>query len=135
MDLAAIENKMLFLPKENIEAMKWLRKNSKENEVILSSPYWNGNFIPGVAVRPVYAGHGVETAFFETKENEINWFFNDNQSNEDEKKRNFLKRADISYVFWRNEEKELGNLQPKEKNYLQLIYENEKVSIFKDISD
>ncbi|MBI4652909.1 hypothetical protein HY750_01515 [Candidatus Kuenenbacteria bacterium] len=109
-------------------AIKWLAQNTNDEAIIFSSPI-NGNIIPAFSARTVYAGHGVETAFYLEKIKEIEWFFKNNKN--DAKKYQFCKKNKIDYLFYGNEEKKLGEFNPEEKDYLEKIYQNKEVNIYK----
>ncbi|MCX6722944.1 MAG: hypothetical protein NT094_02630, partial [Candidatus Staskawiczbacteria bacterium] len=47
---------LAYLKKDNENTMIWLKENTPEQSVVLSS-YENGNIIPVIASRPVYYGH------------------------------------------------------------------------------
>jgi len=46
----------MYLKKEVQTAMLWLRENTAEESIVLSS-YETGNLIPAFSLRPVYLGH------------------------------------------------------------------------------
>lgn len=127
-DILLILKKELFFDKEKKEAMQWLKRNTREDDIILANPYWNGNFIPGIAVRRVYIGHGVETAYSSIKEKELRWFFKDNEN--DSKKYQFLKKKGIDYLFYSDEEMALGQFNPEQKHYLKKVFEQRGVTIY-----
>ena len=110
---------ILYLSQEEVKALYWLRDNSKIDGVILTHQL-RGNFIPGLIGRTVYAGHDVETLFYDRKIREIKWFFEDDS--EENKKADFLQINRIDYIFYGDLEKKLGTFNPDKKNYLKLIY-------------
>ncbi len=123
-----------YLPIDSESAMLWIRKNTPIQSVILSSfidqsSYIDGNIIPLIAFRPVYYGHGSETAYpLEKKEMMDNFFKKYNSAEREE----FLKENNISYLFWGPEEKEMAdNFNPDEESYLQKVYSNNSVSVYK----
>ncbi|HRY63639.1 MAG TPA: hypothetical protein P5267_03510, partial [Patescibacteria group bacterium] len=102
----------LYPANDKLAAYQWLKLNMNENDVVLSE-LANGNFIPGLTGRKVFAGHGVETLFFDSKVGEVVWFFKTNTV--DDKKQVFLKNNHITHVFFSDKEAELGDFQPAEK--------------------
>lgn len=116
-----------YLEDNHLEAITWLKSNLSPNKIVLSE--WdNGNFIPGISGRKVYAGHGVETIDYLKKQDEIEWFFsNDGES---EKKQEFLREREIDYIFYSENEKALGSFDPNTKKYLQEVFKNNSVTIY-----
>lgn len=125
----AEKNKLFYFDKKQIESYEFLKNEISDEDVILSGII-NGNAIPGVAGKKVYFGHAnVETLYYDLKLAYLKWFFKDNAN--DEKKINFLRQNNIKYIYYSQCEKELGNFQPAEKNYLEQIYSNEFAVIYK----
>lgn len=120
-------NDRVYLKKEVVEGMRWLKKNSDKEAVILSSPL-TGNLIPVFAVRQVYFGHFHQTANSKEKLVKLKHFFHENN---DEKALFFLKENKINYLFFGPEEKQWGRFNPKEKNYLAEVFSNKEVSIYR----
>lgn len=120
----------LYFAQNKVSALTWLKNNSTPGQVVFSHQA-NGNLLPGLIGRPVYAGHDVETLFFDRKIKEISWFFENNF--EDNKKSDFLKKNQIEYLFYSDQEKNLGDFNPDEKKYLKLIYQNPEVKIYRVI--
>lgn len=118
---------ILYLNQGEVKALYWLRDNSKIDEIILTHQL-RGNFIPGLIGRTVYAGHDVETLFYDQKIREIKWFFEDDS--EGNKKADFLRVNRLFYIFYGELEKKLGSLNPQNKNFLKLIYKNPEVKIY-----
>ncbi len=110
------------------KGMIWLKNNTKQDARIFCGPKV-GNYIPGVAGRRVYASHGVETAYYEAKTGLIWIFFVNNR--QDEKKYFWLKNNGITHIFYSEQERSVGSYNPYNKDYLELVFQNEEVSIFK----
>lgn len=122
------EDVEFYLPKENVEAMKWLRKKTLNNSIILAS-FKNGNNIPYFAYRIVYVGHMVGTINFEEKLKKVENFYSGKYSAAEMFE--FLKKERINYVFYSDEERKLGNLNPEQYDFLKLVYQNNKAKIYK----
>lgn len=120
-----------YFSKNKVSALKWLKDNSEPKQKIFTSPL-NGNFIPGLIARTVYAGHEVETLFFEQKKEKIEWFFRNNEENNE--KAEFLRKNQLDYIFYSNEERKLGSFRPNEKKFLHLLYQNPGVEIYQVIN-
>ncbi|MBU4579746.1 hypothetical protein KKB43_01890 [Patescibacteria group bacterium] len=123
-----------YLPKENIEAMKWLKQNTPNNGIILAS-FHNSNVIPCFANRMVYAGHGPMTINYAEKLIEVENFYSGKYSPDEAF--NFLKNKKISYVFYSETEKksedgkQLDYFNPEDYSFLKNVYQNKDASIYK----
>lgn len=122
----------LYITADKMAGYNWLRQQTGENEVILSDLY-NGNLIPGKTGRKVFIGHTVETLFFQSKLNQMNWFYATDQL--DYKKQIFLKESNINYVFFSQSEDELGEFEPDDKDYLKKVFEQGDVKIYSIVYD
>lgn len=132
LNLAIAQAKVMpnYLTPNEYQAILWLKDNVKENEIILAEPT-NGNIIPSLSGRVVFIGHGHQTINWDKKSIYYQWFFKDNNSKNDQNKKDWLKNEGIDYVFFSKLEDDLGDFQPAEKDYLKLIYKNKEVKIFK----
>jgi len=117
----------MYLTKEAQEAMFWLRKNTKEESIVLSS-FETGNLIPAFSLRQVYLGHGHQTVQLRKKLVEAEQFF---QNSNDDEKLTFLKDNQIDYLFFGPEEKKEIRFNPEEKSYLKKVFSNNEVAVFK----
>lgn len=117
----------IYLAKEEIEAMKWLKQNTAQDSIILSTLSM-GNLIPAFTLRQVYLGHGHQTAHFQEKWERTNWFF---KTNSDKEKISFLRENRINYLYFSQPEKELAKFNPDEKSFLEKVYGNPQVAIYK----
>ncbi|MEA2064869.1 MAG: hypothetical protein U9O66_01050 [Patescibacteria group bacterium] len=122
------QHPIFYIHNENIEAMDWMKKNIDLNKTTISHPMI-GNFIPAKTNRNVYCGHWVETVNYQKKRARVVWIFKGNS--QDDQKKEFLRNSRIEYIFYSDYEKSLGEFQPSEKDYLEMIYQNEKVEIYK----
>jgi hypothetical protein len=116
-----------YLKKEKMEPMLWLRNNSSENSIILSS-YSNSNLIPAFSLRKVYLGHWGMTADAEKKEAGVKLFFAKYSPTQ---QKSFLKANSIDYIFYGQEEKKIKNFNPEKADYLEKVYQNSEVEIYK----
>lgn len=123
-----------YLPEENIEAMKWLKQNTESDSIILSS-FDNGNVMPYFAARMVYVGHGPMTLSVNEKIAEAEDFYSGKYPPNDAYL--FLKSKKINYVFYSENEKvsadgiKLGHFDPESYSFLEKIYQNKQVKIYK----
>ncbi len=118
----------IYLSNKNIEATKWLKQNSPQESIVLSS-FYNGNVIPYYADRFVYVGHGPMTINFEEKFKESENFYSGNFSVNEVS--DFLKNRKINYVFYSDEEKRMGKFNPEQYDFLEKVYQNGGAEIYK----
>ncbi|MEJ2747316.1 MAG: hypothetical protein P8183_05315 [Anaerolineae bacterium] len=126
--LGVIQNYPLFRPQSELAVMDWLQSNTGPNEVVLSS-YWSGSYIPYRAHRVVVVGHLFETIGFADKWAEAKQFFAGDT--DDAWRRQLLRDYDVDYVFYGRSERELGDLNPAERPYLQLAYEDGETAVYR----
>ena len=112
----------------NENAMLWIRKNTPEQSVIFSSPI-DGNIMPAIASRPVYLGHWCETVQYSQKSKLLIDFF---KKDNDQERKTFLETNNINYLFWGPEEKKIvKNFNPDTESFLQKVYSNSTVAVYK----
>jgi hypothetical protein len=126
--LGVIQDYPLFRPQSELAVMDWLRNNTGSDEVVLSS-YWSGSYIPYRAGRAVMVGHLFETIGFTDKRVEAERFFAGNTA--DVWRIQLLQKYDVDYVFYGRAERKLGDLNPAERPYLQLAYENGETAVYR----
>jgi len=119
---------VLYISNDTTAAFDWFKQNTQPSQVILTDLN-NGNLIPGRIGHKVFLGHGVETLFFNSKFEQVNWFFSNN--NLDDKKKLFLKNNNISYILYTSQTRNLGDFQPSKKNYLQQVFQKGDIEIYK----
>jgi len=113
-----------------LDGQDWLKTSFLEdNEIILgSSPM--ANLIPAFSAKKVYIGHGHQTAdWLEKKDKVNNLFFASNTA--DGLKEDWLESQRIDYLFFSSREDLLGDFNPFEKKYLQLVWQEGQAAIFK----
>ncbi|MFA5134963.1 MAG: hypothetical protein WC505_04235 [Patescibacteria group bacterium] len=117
-----------YLYEGEVEAMHWLRDNAAEREITFSS-YYMGNFIPAYSGRIVWIGHGPQTIDLPRKKIASDWFWEADA--EISEKRQFLYDEGISFVFYGRKEEEIGTFDPDTKPFLEQVFRNEDVSIYR----
>lgn len=108
--------------------LKNLRLLTDGTSIIFSHPS-SGNYIVGVTGRHVLVGHGVESAYMNAYVPLIQLFFKDNKHLE--KKQLWLENFHITHIFYSEYEKNLGTFDPNSVDFLELVYENKEVQIFR----
>lgn len=131
--LVNFTNKManlVYINKYDKEAFDWLGKNSKEEDIVLSEPQ-NSTFIAALQGNWVYlsgfAGYYLEG--FDAKEKDLRDFYGHKMK--DQQARDFLKKWNISYVYWGEREKDLSANQRMGYKILEPVYANSGATIFK----
>lgn len=115
----------IFLTQNEVQALEWLNKNAREDDVILSSPT-TGLYIPAYTGRQVYYGHPFETTEAKQKRGKAKGFFGEPWTSDQRK--SFLVENEIDYVFYGPREKQLGAV--KELTYLKVVYDRGGVMIY-----
>jgi hypothetical protein len=85
-----------YLREDVMEALRWFRSNSNEDDVVLCS-YLSGSVLPAVSARRVYLGHYGLTVDSQTKGELVSRFFSGAMSAEEAG--SFLRRQRIQYVL------------------------------------
>lgn len=111
------------------QAFMWLRVNSPRDSVILAV-YKTGTIIPAYTGRISYTGYEFQTINYKEKRDQVEkWFYNSNIN--DEQKELWLREEGVDYILWGELEKIYGDFQPGNKDYLEPIYQNQKVGVYK----
>lgn len=116
---------------ENLAAIRWLGKNTKEKDIVLSDKI-NGELIAALAGNFPYISIEITNfpdEHFNQLEGTVRDFYQQNKTNAEAKK--FLTDNRISYIFWADEEKKLSLNDRLTYPFLTKVYENPKVTIFK----
>ncbi len=117
-----------YLRREYLDAFRWLRESTWPDHAVLSS-LATGSFIPGIAGNTVYVGHWGLTLSVHEKKATVEGFFETDQR--DEEKQAFLRAMGIVYLFHGEIERRLGPYSPESKPYLERVYGNRLVSIYR----
>jgi hypothetical protein len=118
----------LFRSHDEITAVDWLRANTARSDVILGA-YETGNYIAAHAGNRVVVGHWAETVDWQRKFNEVGAFYGTLSGNA--LHRGLLKRYGVQYVWFGATEHELGEYDPAASPYLQLVFSNDAVQIYR----
>ena len=113
--------------KDFANGLKWLETNTSRNSVVLSK-ITAGNYIPAYSGNFVYLGHSSETPHFDTRNINVNNFFSGTMSADDAL--NFLKRENITYIFYGPQEKEEAINSISQYKFLKAVYISPYVTIY-----
>lgn len=117
----------LFQPTANIEATQWLATQSK-GDVVLAT-YETGNVLPVYANVRSFVGHGPETVNSAEKREQANRFFDSRV--DDAWRIDLLRQFNVAFVFYGPSEQTAGDFAPAQAFYLEKIYDNGTVQIFR----
>lgn len=120
------QRQLSYIDEAVVDGAIWLKRF--EDKVIFNSAGDIINVLPAYSHNRVYVGHGVETPYFGVKQGEVNWFFQKNRDSAIE--HDFLRQRAVDLVFYGPDEQLIGDYDPNIKNYLELLYRNEKVAIY-----
>jgi len=121
------QSPLLFHSGTEINAADWLGTHITPDQVVLAA-FETGNYLPTRLSARVFAGHGPETVNSDTKRAMLRQFFS---SPDDGFRRRLLRDYGIDYVFYGPAERALGNFSPTDVSYLQQVYGNSAVQIYR----
>ena len=116
-----------FRENDEVAAVEWLRNQNGSKEAVLSAAA-TGNFIAAHAGSPVFVGHWAETYSWTDKLDETEAFFK--EKTEDSWRIGMLSRYGISFVWHGPVERDLGDFNPNDANFLGLVYSEGEVDIY-----
>jgi uncharacterized membrane protein len=117
---------IIFIQKAQVDATRWLA--GQKSQAIVLSTHQTGNYLPTVADVRTFVGHGPETIESSRKNEMVAEFF---VTNDDEFRLNLLATYNIDYLYYGPAERALGDFSPADVSYLDPIYDNGTVQIFK----
>jgi len=120
---AARHDSRLYLYQDEMEAMTWLRENTRPTDIVLASPEM-GLFIPAWAGNRVLYGHPFETIQAKEKKALVEEFFQEGIGGQ--AGREIVRLYRPAYLFYGPRERELGEL---EHEMLPVVYQNRSVTI------
>jgi hypothetical protein len=109
-------------------AFKWLEQNANPQDTVLSSMNV-GTFLPMFTGAHAYLAHWAQTLDFFNKEENVAKFFSPNARPSEREK--ILRDHGVDYVIYGPSEKALGNNSPDNLPFAKLVYETEKVKVFR----
>jgi hypothetical protein len=118
----------LFRTISEIQALDWLCDHVAAHDVLLAA-YPTAAYVPTRANMTVFVGQRYETSYFDAKLADVDSFFN--SAVDDAWREALLARFRIGYVYSGPRERELGNFNPGQATYLQVVYSNSDVTIYR----
>jgi uncharacterized membrane protein len=117
----------IFHSQAEVSAADWLGAHTTSEEVVLAA-FETGNYLPTRMSARVFAGHGPETLYADLKTDMLHRFFSDG---DDAFRAGLLRDYGISYVFYGPAERDLGSFSLWDAPYLQQVYDNGRVQIYR----
>lgn len=117
-----------FRSLDETEAVEWLRANGEQEGVVFSA-YETGNYIASHAGNPVWVGHWAETVGWADKIYIVEQFFS--ASSNDRWRQQLLEQHNINYVWHGALEKQVGDFEPDQAQYLNPVYRGQYTTIYK----
>lgn len=121
----------VFVPIAQVKAAQWLAAG-KPKAVVLAA-YDTGNYLPTIADVRTFVGHGPETARSDEKRQLAAQFFA--VATSDIWRQQLLAQYNIQYLYYGSNERNLGEFFPADASYLQLVYDNRQVQIYRVINN
>jgi uncharacterized membrane protein len=93
------------------------------------SAYESGNYIAARAGNRVVLGHWTETMDWQHKMGDVERFFH--AGTDDAWRVALLREYRFAYLFWGNQERDLGAFDPERANYLECVFANEAARVYR----
>ncbi len=117
-----------YLSTDEVAGLRWLETHSSPSDVVLSS-LTIGEYIPSISGNRAFLAHWAETLNFYQKSYQVASFFSSRESDHDRAR--VLQRFGVSYVFYGDEEKSLGDYDPAKSSYLTRVFFRPHASIYR----
>jgi hypothetical protein len=119
----------VFLPRSEVEAAQWLATTTRQNVVLAA--YQTGNYLPTVADVRSFVGHGPETVEADRKNSLVTEFFS---GGDDHFRRQLLNDYEVNFLYYGPAERALGDFSPGAAPYLERVYDNGSVQIYRVVA-
>ncbi len=115
-----------FIHQQEIEALEWLRKNSRPGEGVFSGDQM-GNLFPAFSGNKVFTGHYCLTPDYQEKLKTVKAFWD--QNNVSLNRMELLRKQGIQYVYQGVEEKAMGSYDPSRE--FPVIFSNNRSNLYR----
>lgn len=122
-----LRGNLVYIKKDAVSAMKELRNIAGKDDLILADIY-NASMLPGISLRRVFVGHGVETIDYDRKYKILQEFM---AASGAEKRKEILRSNKINYLFYDEGWKKDWAWNPDDEKFLQEIYDEGGYKIYK----
>ncbi len=128
--VAAPGETFAYLDHDSHQAVQWLRgaaQTSDHDLVVFAGPI-HSNVIPAWVMVRTVTGHHLITPSVGDRWLDIKTFFDVTTSQAE--RIAILERLDVDYVYFGDEEREIGGFDPEDADYLKRVFENTTVAIY-----
>jgi uncharacterized membrane protein len=115
---------------EEVGAFEWLNEHGDPDQMVLSS-YETGNAIPAWASSFVVIGHGPESANLVEFRVQVSAFYSGRLSRGEQLE--FIEKQGIDNVFFGPAERELGDIDLNDYDYLKRVFQSGQYEIYEVI--
>lgn len=122
-----LRGNMVYVKKDAVSAMRELKNVCDEENLVISDIY-NSSMIPGLSLRRVFLGHGVETINYDAKYEILRSFM---AEKDPAKRKGILENYNIGCFLYDETWKKDWQWNPDEEKYLQKVYERHNYKIYK----
>ncbi len=102
--------------------------NTARSDVVLGA-YETGNYVAARAGNRVVLGHWAETLDWQKKFDQVEQFYGSTM--DDAARRDLLARYGVRYLWVGPREHDLGSFDPSRVSYLEAVYSNSDVNIYR----
>jgi hypothetical protein len=117
----------IYRPAAEVTALEWLADHAQADETVLAS-FQVGNVIPAWTDLRVFAGHGPETLHNAEKREALERFFD--PATDNAWRQTVLRDFGLDYVFHGPHERELGDWDPSNAQYLVPVHSEGAYTIY-----
>ncbi len=121
----------LFISKSEYNALKYLETQVKGDDVVFAN-LGLGQFVPAITGARTFIGHWAQTLNFLDKFESVLTFYN--AATTDADRQALLDTFKIGYLIYSPEEAKLGGFDPAKASYLQQVFEDGSVKVYKVVA-
>ena len=118
----------LFISTGEYNALTYLETQVKGDDVVFAN-LGLGQFVPALTGARTFVGHWAQTLKFKDKFALVQTFYNTATSDAD--RQSMLNTYKVTYLIYSPEESQLGKFDPSSAGYLQQVFDEGKVKVYK----
>jgi hypothetical protein len=116
-----------FLPIDQVRGFEWMAEMAPEGSIVIAG-YRTSNAIPAWAPLRVPVGHGPESVGLEDLKPQVEAIYGNALT--DQERWTWLRRNEVDYLIYGEEERALGEWVPDREGYLNEVYRSGSMVIF-----
>ena len=120
-------NSWYYLPADSQQVFGYFNRENEAKKNVLTA-YYFGNQLPSHSQAKVYFGHLIQTPQAQEKLNKIYAFYQQKYNLKEAEE--FLTEAQIDYVFFGQEEKQIAQKQTLDYPFLKPVLETDEMTLF-----